>query len=274
MNKQRIAKILRTVLWAGIPASALLQELAVLISYDADAHYFATNAPLPVLANLLTALLFAATILSALLTPKPSDAPSPFGKQIWIAAPAALGFACAAIFLLLDFLGKSSALHLVAAILCALSAAHALLSETAHKITALGYFPPLACASLVCILYFDTSLEMNAPMKVAVQCALLPLMLYFTAELRYLLERDLPRLFVALAFCSLATSTLCLLTVPVASMAGRLENAYCLIAAIAVIGINATVALRQWRYQQAPAKISAPEEIPSPENDTKETDAQ
>ena len=57
-------------------------------------------------------------------------------------------------------------------------------------------------------------------------------------------------------------------------MTGRLENAYCLIAAIAVIGINATVALRQWRYQQAPAKISAPEEIPSPENDTKETDAQ
>ena len=104
-------------------------------------------------------------------------------------------------------------------------------------------------------------------MKVAVQCALLPLMLYFTTELRYLLGRELPRLYSALALGSLAASSLCILTVPVASITNRLENTYCLISAIAVIGINATVALRQWRYLQAPNATS-------PENDTKETDAQ
>ena len=270
MNKQQIAKILRIVLLAGIPAAALLQEIAVLISYDKGTHYFVANAPMPILANILTAVLFVVAVLSALIAPKPLLASSPFGKQIWIAIPAALGFSISGIFLLFDFFVGRGILSFVGAVVLLLSAIHLLLSETDRKLTPLAYFPPLACASLVCILYFDASMEMNAPLKVAVQCALLPLMLYFTAELRYLLGRELPRLFSAMALGSLAVSSLCILTVPVASIMGTLNNAYCLIAAIAVIGINATVALRQWRYLQAPAP-----DTPSPdENDTKETDAQ
>ena len=268
MNKPKIAKILRIALLAGIPVAALLQELALLLSYDVDANYFVANAPLPVLANVLTGVLFAVAIFSALIDEKPLAESSPFGTQIWMAIPAALGFAIAGIFFAVDFFLNNKALSLVAAILLLLSVAHVLLSETNRRIALLGFFPPLACACLVCILYFDTSLEMNAPLKVAVQCALLPLMLYFTTELRYLLDREVPRLYKALALASLAVSSLCILTVPAASITGRLENTYCLIAAIAVIGINATVALRQWRYLQAPT-------IPSPdENETKETDAQ
>ena len=259
MNNSKIAKILRTVLLAGVPIAALLQELAVLISYDASANYFVANDPLPILANILTALLFAAAILCALITPKTTLIGSPFGKQILVAIPAALGFGIGGAFLLMEYLEAKAPLTLVAAILLVLSALHVLLSETKHKLAALGYLPPLACASLICILYFDVSLEMNAPLKVGVQCALLPLMLYFTTELRYLIGRELPRLFVALAWGSLAASSLCLLTVPVASATGIFENSNCLIAAIAVIGINATVALRQWRYLRTP-------EIPSPEN--------
>lgn len=269
MNKPKIAKILRISLLAGIPVAALLQELALLLSYDTDTNYFVTNAPLPVFANIFTGLLFALGILSALLDKNPIDTASPFGSQIWMAIPAAIGFATAGLFFAVDFLINSKALSLVTAIFLLLSVAHLLSSETNRRTALLGFFPPLACACLVCILYFDTSMEMNAPLKVATQCALLPLMLYFTAELRYLLGRELPRLFVALALGSLAASSLCILTVPAASITGRLENAYCLIAAIAVIGINATVALRQWRY------LNAPKTIPSPdENDTKETDAQ
>lgn len=270
MNKQQLAKILRIVLLAGIPAAALLQEIAVLISYDKGTHYFVANAPLPILANILTAVLFAVAIISAVITPEPSSTSSPFGSQLWIAVPAALGFSISGIFLLFDFFINRGILSFAGAVILLLSALHLLLSETDRKLTPLGYFPPLACASLVCILYFDASMEMNAPMKVAVQCALLPLMLYFTTELRYLLGRELPRLFGALALGSLAVSSLCILTVPVASIMGTLNNAYCFIAAITVIGINATVALRQWRYLQTPAP-----DTPSPdENDTKETDAQ
>ncbi len=270
MNKQQIAKILRIVLLAGIPAAALLQEIAVLISYDKGTHYFVANAPLPVLANVFTTVLFVVAVLCALIAPKPLATSSPFGKQIWIAIPAALGFAIGGIFLLIEFFVNRAILSFVSAVVLLLSALHLLLSETDRKLTHLGYFPPLACALLVCILYFDASMEMNAPLKVAVQCALLPLMLYFTTELRYLLGRELPRLYSALALGSLVASSLCILTVPVASIAGSLKNAYCFIAAIAVIGINATVALRQWRYLQAPA----PDTTSPDENETKETDAQ
>ena len=252
MNNQQIAKTLRRILFAGVPIAALLHEVAVLVSYDTGTNYFVAHAPLPTLANLITALLFVVGIVCALVSEKPFAASSPFGTQIWIALPAALGFAIAGVFLFLRFSSTGATLSLVAAILLLLSAIHMLLSETDIRLSFLGFLPPLACASLVCILYFDASLEMNAPMKVAVQSALLPLMLYFTAELRYLLGRELPRLYCALALASLAVSSLCILTVPVATIMGTLENANCLIAAIAVIGINATVALRQWRYLQSP----------------------
>lgn len=267
MNRQPMARILRTVLLIGIPLVALLQELAVLLSYDVATNYFAPNALLPALANALTAALFVVAIFCALITEKPLPSASPFGSQMWVAIPAALGFGISGIFLALDFFNKNVILSLVTAIFLLLSAAYVLLSETDHKSTLLGFTPPIACALLIGILYFDASLEMNAPMKVAVQCALLPLMLYFTTELRYLLGRELPRLYSALALGSLAASSLCILTVPVASITNRLENTYCLISAIAVIGINATVALRQWRYLQTP-------DLTSHENDTKETDAQ
>ena len=268
MNKNPITHILRTALIVGIPLAALLQELAVLLSYDSETNYFSANAPLPVLANVLTAAMFVLAVICALIAEKPLATATPFGSQVWIAIPAAVGFGVSGIYLLIDFFNKQITLSLVAAIVLLLSAAYTLLSETKNKNALLGFTPPIACALLIGLLYFDTSLEMNAPMKVAVQCALIPLMLYFTAELRYLLGRELPRLYSALALGSLAASSLCILTVPVASITGRLENAYCLISAIAVIGINATVALRQWRYLQTP-DLTSPDE-----NDTKETEAQ
>ncbi|MBO7274337.1 MAG: hypothetical protein J6V22_05730 [Clostridia bacterium] len=272
MDKQQITKIVRKVLLIGIPVATLLHEVAILVSYDTGTNYFVANAPLPFITNLITMLLVAAAIACALITEKPTPTASPFGLQIWVAIPAALGFAISGVFSLLTFLITKATLSLIAAVLLLLSAIHMLLSETGAKLSFLGFFPPLACASLVCILYFDASLEMNAPMKVAVQCALLPLMLYFTAELRYLLGRELPRLYYALALGSLAVSSLCILTVPVASITGRLNNENCLTAAIAVIGINATIALRQWRYFQNAVPPSSEEN--STETDTKETDSQ
>ena len=268
MNKQSISRILRIVLLAGIPIAALLQELAVLLSYDVETNYFVSYSFLPSFANILTAILFAAAIFFAIIVEKPQPTASPFGSQMWFALPAAIGFGIGGISLLIDFLSKGVMLSLLTAIACLLSALYVLLSETNLKNTFLGFAPPIACAFIVAILYFDQSLEINAPLKVATQCALLPLMLYFTAELRYQLGRELPRLYIALALGSIAASSLCILTVPVASITGRFENTYCLIAALTTLGINATVALRQWRYLQTP-NTTSPDE-----NNTKETDAQ
>ena len=269
MEKQKTVQLLRNILWAATPLSAVLHIFSVLLSYDDGTNYFRAGTILPVIAGASTAFLFAIAILIALLTHETElcDA-SPFGSQKTVAIPAAIGFAIGGILLLVEFIKNEAVLWLVTAVLLLLSAAYSLFCETEARskeaVTLLGLLPPLACALLVGILYFDLSMEMNAPLKVVTQCALLPLMLYFTAELRYLLGRALPRLYLALALGSIAASSLCALAIPAASIAGFLNNTNCLAAALVVAGVNITVLLRLKRYLQ----------IPSPENETKETDAQ
>ena len=56
--------------------------------------------------------------------------------------------------------------------------------------------------------YFDASLEMNAPVKVTVQTALLFTMLALTAELRFPLGRAKPRLYLILSWCAAAALSL------------------------------------------------------------------
>ena len=167
--------------------------------------------------------------------------------------------------MVIEFAKNQAIWFLIATLFFLLSAAHVLLSETDLTSSILGFFPPIACAFIVGVLYFDASLEMNAPLKVVAQCALLPLMLYFTAELRYLLNREIPRLYLALALGSIVASSLCVLAIPVASIAGFLNNSNCFAAALVVVGANVTILLKLKRYLTS---------IPSPENDTKETDAQ
>lgn len=248
-------------------AATFFMVLGVLLSYEEGTNYFEANAIIPLLATIWAFLSLASAVAFALLVPKEETLSKfPFGANLLVALPASLGFAISGIFLVLNFAQSRSYLALAAAVALLLAALHVLLLEAGYCVKALGFIPPVACALLVCILYFDTSMEMNAPLKVASQCALIPLMLYFTAELRYLLDRALPRLYLALALASIALSSLCTLAVPVAVFAGLLDNANCLAAAIAVLGANLTVFLKLKRF-------STP--IPSPDqNDTKETDAQ
>jgi hypothetical protein len=258
--------LLTYITYAGAGTATLLSAAATAFSYDKSTNYFTANSILFPLATALAILTFVLAVATALMTPKETVvASSPFGANLLVALPSAIGFGCGAIFSVLEFAKSNSTLFLVAAVLLLLSAAHVLLCETERKSSLLGFIPPVACALLIAILYFDISLEMNAPMKVVAQCALLPLMLYFTTELRYLLERELPRLYLALALSSIAAASLCALAVPVAFLTGVLENTNCLAASLVAIGANITILLKLKRYLQP---------TPSPENDTKETDAQ
>ncbi len=266
MNKNSVARFCGFFAIVATIIATLLATLNVLFFYDADANYFKSNALFPELATIWALLAFAAAIIFALIIPKEETlSKSPFGTNLVFALPAALGFGAGAIFTVIEFAKSQKILFLIATLFLLLSAAHVLLSETDRKSTLLGFAPPIACALLVGVLYFDASLEMNAPLKVATQCALLPLMLYFTAELRYLLGREISRLYLALALGSVAASSLCVLAVPVAFFAGFLNNTNCLAAALVVAGANVTILLRLKRYLKP---------TPSPENDTKETDAQ
>ena len=264
MNKQKLASILRTTFLGLVPLGALLYAVTVLLNYDKGTNYLRSGFDFSLI--LLTMLTVLIAIASVLMGDKPSDVLSPFGTNLFFALPAALGFGVGAIFTAIEFAKSQAVWFLVATLLLLLSAAHVLLSETDHALPILGFAPPIACAFWVGILYFDASLEMNAPLKVVAQVALLPLILYFTAELRYLLDRQIPRLYLALAFVSIAASSLCVFSIPVASLAGFLNNSNCLAAALVVLGVNITILLKLKRFLTP---------TPSPdENDTKETDAQ
>ena len=266
MNKKSSANLCKIFAYAGAGIATVLSAVATAFSYDKAANYFTTNSILFPIACAFAILAFAVSIAAALLIPKEEiTSSSPFGSNLVVALPAAIGFGIGAILSALEFAKNNSTLFLIATVLLVLSMAHVLLCETERKSSFLGFFPPIACALLIAVLYFDTSLEMNAPMKVVAQCALLLLMLYFTTELRYLLNREIPRLYLAFALGSIAAASLCVLAVPVACITGVLENTNCLAATLVAAGANITILLKLKRYLQP---------TPSPENDTKETDAQ
>ena len=267
MNNPSIRWTLSSIMQTGTEVATLLSTFAVAFLYDENANYFVPGSKIFPIAVICAIIAFVAAILLAIVIPKEETVSgSPFGSRLVFALPAALGFGAGAILLIIEFAKSQKILFLIATLFLLLSAAHVLLSETDRANTFLGFAPPIACALMVGVLYFDTSLEMNAPLKVVTQCALLPLMLYFTAELRYLLDREIPRLYLALAFCSFAASSLCVLAVPLASFAGMLDNTNnCLAAALIVLGANITILLRLKRYLKP---------TPAPENETKETDAQ
>ena len=246
--------------------ATFFMTFAVLFCYEKSSNYFEPNAIIPVLATIWAILgLFTAVIFAIIIPKEEITSHSPFTANLTVALPAALGFGIGAILLVIEFAKTQSISTLVTVLLLLLSAAYVLLSETDRINSILGFIPPIAIAVLVGILYFDASLEMNAPLKVAVQTALLPLMLYFTTELRYLLNREIPRLYLALALISVTLASLCILAIPVAFLTGILENTNCLAGSLVVTGNIITILLKFKRHLYP---------IPSPENDTKETDAQ
>ena len=267
MKKDTVARVCALSVACGTATATLFMGAAVLLDYDKSTNYFIRNSLFFKFAVIFALVAFAAAIANAILVSKDTLAlRSPFGVNLLVALPAALGCSFGGILLAVNFFQNKSYLALAAAVALLLSMVHTLLCEAGYRIKALGFLPPIACALLVCVLYFDISIEMNAPLKVTAQCALLPLMLYFTTELRYLLGRELPRLYLALALGSVAASSLCALAIPAAVIAGLLNNANCLAAALVVLGANITILFRLKRFLTP---------IPSPdENDTKETDAQ
>lgn len=267
MNQKSWALFCGKLAPSAAAIASLFMVISVLLSFEKGTNYFESGAVLPILATIWAMIAFAAAVIFAIIIPKEEiEAKSPFGTNLLFALPAALGFGVGAIFMVIEYAKSQKTLFLIATLFLLISAAHVFLCETARVKTFLGFAPPIACALLVAVLYFDTSLEMNAPLKVAAQCALLPLMLYFTAELRYLLGREIPRLYLALALISIVLSSLCVLAIPVACLTGALENTNCLATALIVLGANITILLRLKRYLKP---------TPAPdENDTKETDAQ
>ncbi len=229
-----------------IIAAAALQTVAMFLSYETETHYFAPDAPLPVVAVVCALLAAVLGIVIAFLVPKAELSPSPFSDRILPSMPAAFGCViCGSAFLgASGGLGKLGAIALLIAAIGFVLCGSPLRHSIPNIIALLGFAPVIGCALINAYYYFDVSIEMNAPVKVMLQTALLFSMLYFTAELRFLIGRARPTLYLILAFCSASACSLCAVSVPVAYAAGLLTRLDYVLSAFFALGTAITILCR------------------------------
>ncbi len=248
MKSKTLPGLLALLSGMSILTAAILGTLAVPLSYEAEAHYFAIGAPLPFIAVLLAVIGVLCGIALLILLPKESLFGTPFSGRFWIALP---GAACAIVSAVLLFGDSKDSFVMLTAILTLLSSAYILCAELSQKFTAiknvtvyLGFVPVIGCALLNACYYFDTSVEMNAPFKVLLQTALLFSMLYFTGDIRFLLQRSHPRLYLFLSVCTLATALPIAPMTIIAYVLGYVTRVDYLAGAVFALGIALTVLLR------------------------------
>ena len=232
-------------------AAALLQTVALLTSYDAIANYFIRGSILPTLAVVFALLGAVGGTAAAILTDPKELNPTPFAQRL-LQAPALLGFLAVAI--LLPIYGNRAAtprLPIAAAVLLSLAVLYCILSgipsmreKHSTAIIFLGFATVIGCIVTVACYYFDISIDMNAPVKVATQIGILCSMLYFTCEIRYLLGKTMPRMYLAVSSWVIAIGALCAPAVPVAYFAGKLTRTDYAAGAVLVFCVILTVLLR------------------------------
>ncbi len=207
---------------AAALAAAGLQLYLLLTDYDFTLGLYKSGSSLP---TVLAALLVAATavLLTLILTGrkyKMSDALPPVGRGLTFIS-ALTGFAMIGTVVMqlmlglkykMMFEGWKSALATgleVCLLAFALPSAlyfivMALRRDPYQRSTAaLGFFPVLwAAAHLMCV-YFDASTTFNNPLRILEQAALIAVMLFFLMELRYLIGRAKPLLYLAFGMITL-----------------------------------------------------------------------
>ena len=278
-----LPRLLRRVAFWLLPPAAILQTAAMLVDYEPATHYFRAGAVLPVLSVLLVLLSALLGSLSILLWREELEQ-SPFAPHRTFSA-STLGFLLAGSVLLKA--GGSDTLRVAAGVLLLLSAPYAFLHalprmrEHRAAMTLLGLLPILACILLNAYYYFDVSIEMNSPIKLALQLALLPAMLAYTGEIRFHLGRPCRRLYLLADVWLMSLGVLSALSLPVAFLFGGLRRADYAVGAI----LLATLSLTQHRHTRRMSakplsdtepkpepseetELSAPDEEPKPSGET------
>lgn len=211
-----------------VSAACLLQTLAVLTAYSASSNYFDSSSPLPIFAFFCTlAAAVIGTVAAWRVEPAPASA-TPFWRSS-LPAPALVGFLLAALAI---FFSNNTMTHgiirpvaVAALIIAAIYAALVQIDFCRrHRVPAVlaGFGAILACILIDAYYYFDVSVEMNAAFKTATQTAILFLLLYLTAELRYLFSDPQQRIYLSLSAWTIAFGAPIALAVPVAYLTGKL----------------------------------------------------
>lgn len=187
-----------------IALTAVLQIVAVVTVYEGETHYFRTGSILPKLSVFSALLAALCGTLAAAKTDLSSLSPTPFSKKNTI-SPLFFGFLAVTVLMIASRKAIDASLGVVAILSAVASLPYTVLigiptaRKKATSLTLWGFAPVVASILLLAYFYFDNTLEMNAPLKVSVQIGLLMIPLLMTGELRYLIGREQPRLFMMLA---------------------------------------------------------------------------
>lgn len=259
--------------------AAVLQLVAILVSFEYATNYFSVGALLPAIAAIAAVIGGIVGIVAACLMPKEGFTASPFPKFDFFTFPAAFLFLAFGVTLLFsnDATESARALRAPTIVACLLAAFYCTLSalptiRKSHKsLTALvGFAAPIACALTNAYYYFDLSVEMNAPLKYCVQVPLLFAMLYFLGEIRYLIGEPKPRFFLALSACTLASAALCAFAFPAAFLQGAITRFDYVMGALLVLAICIGICAHTWSLLNLATRSNFPAvstQDPSKEDD-------
>ncbi len=207
-NDEKTNRMLGYLFTALTGLAALAAVLAVLLDFEVQTNYFSSGAVLPRVAAKLMLAAIAVGVSRSLLVKKGHIGERPFQPSKAL-SPAFYCFLIGALLLLLQGISATTVLM---ALCLVLSAAYIFFTESslvkkdAGTTVFYGFAAVLAPICFCALFYFDASVEINAPMKVASTLALLCSMLYFTGELRFLLGRPLKKLFLVMAHAATAVS--------------------------------------------------------------------
>ena len=234
---KKFFRVLPPLQWCSLLFAALtaaFQVLAMLLCYEEKINHFAQGAFLPTLAMICFGLSLITGIISAIITPASKLSTTIFASKRTVPIPA-FGFALLTDILLFRlislaidlweisptgeiffknlFTGNTKIavlcipLLIIAVVYCFLISLPGQRTKK-NRNTLLGFGTVLACMLLTIYLYFDMTILMTSPVKTFLQAGLLCSMIFFTGELRYLLERPLPRLFSVCTTLVLATGAI------------------------------------------------------------------
>ncbi|MBQ8433133.1 MAG: hypothetical protein IJX28_09655 [Clostridia bacterium] len=205
----------------------ILQTVCIFRYLEDGSNYFLTGAILPGIAVGLCILSLALGTVAAATT-KPEQLAKTIFSNRPIRCTPTVGFLAPAIALLFY---EEKKLSVLTAFFLLLAVAYALFVNTPKlrrytvPTALLGFATVAACALLNAYFYFDVSVEMNAPIKTALQAGLLASMLYFTGELRYLLGTPRPRIFLAMCSWVVALGSLTAIAFPISYFCGEFSRA-------------------------------------------------
>jgi len=221
-------------LWIAFGActltAAVLQCVSVLTLMTDSTNYFQSGSSLPSLAVVFAVLAALIGTVAAFTCNPENLCDEPFFKRNFFSLTT-VGFVLVAIVSFTN-LGKTaqSNFHLFTLICSVIAVAYCIIAEIPalrqkRTLTAyLNFAPIFACASIVAILHFDSTVEMNAPIKVFTLISILCVMVLYGSEIRYHLDRPMSRMYLMLISWTLAAGSLSALSVPLIVLTSKSDR--------------------------------------------------